>query len=130
MSHPKNIISIERNAVASRLAEIPESFFELSYSKFNNEKRRLWFVESGLINWKEAACVGQDPSWWFPERGQNDILDLALSICRQCNIKTECLAFAICTGEDEGIWGGTSGRERRHNRKTLLKRLKQKRAEA
>lgn len=123
MSQTKNVIQIERNAVASNLAEIPDVFFKLSYSKWDNEARRAWFANSGLINWKEAACVGQNPAWWFPERGQNDILDLALSICGQCPIKTECLAFALCTGEDQGIWGGTTGRERRKGRKRLLETL-------
>jgi WhiB family transcriptional regulator, redox-sensing transcriptional regulator len=123
LSQTKTLINIERNTVASRLAEIPDVFFKLSYNQWETEARRSWFSNSGLIAWKEAACVGQKPEWWFPERGQNDILDLALSICSQCPIKTECLAFAICTGEDEGIWGGTTGRERRKNRKRLLEAL-------
>jgi WhiB family redox-sensing transcriptional regulator len=48
--------------------------------------------------------------------------DEAKGVCLPCEIKDECLEYAIAEGLDEGIWGGESGRKRiiiRKERKKL-----------
>lgn len=40
----------------------------------------------------------------------------ALRLCAECQVLDECLAHALATGED-GIWGGTTARERRAMRR-------------
>ena len=51
---------------------------------------------------------------WYPSRG-ND-WRIAKDICDVCPVKKECLQFALDTDEGEGIWGGTSERQRRRMR--------------
>lgn len=40
----------------------------------------------------------------------------ALRLCAGCQVREECLAYALANG-DEGIWGGTTARERRAMRR-------------
>ena len=40
----------------------------------------------------------------------------AKAICASCDVKSECLEFAIRSG-DSGVWGGTTGRERQRMRR-------------
>jgi hypothetical protein len=71
----------------------------------------------------DAACRGVDPDLFFPEHGNSERdMATALNICRQCpnHVRDACLEHAI-TWREAGIWGGTTGRQRRtmrtnHNR--------------
>jgi WhiB family redox-sensing transcriptional regulator len=63
---------------------------------------------------KHGACIGVDPEWFFPERGDDS--RPAKTICRACPVQTECLDWAIETQQKFGIWGGRSERERRQIR--------------
>jgi WhiB family redox-sensing transcriptional regulator len=59
-----------------------------------------------------AACRGQGVAAWFPARGQS--LDAARAVCAGCSVREECLAAAleVPAHDDNGVWGGTSVRER------------------
>lgn len=60
----------------------------------------------------QANCRGlEDPSIMFPERGQST--RPAMRVCGSCPVRSECLEFALENNERHGMWGGTSGRERR-----------------
>lgn len=109
------------------LTQIPDSFFTISHSATVNDNRREWFAESDVIPWRQAHCLGMDPNIFFPERGQDYLVELGKSICSICPLREVCLMFALCTGEDSGTWGGTTARERRRHRKDLLKILRSKR---
>ncbi len=64
--------------------------------------------------WREAAlCAQTDPEVFFPPVGSSG--EMARRICRQCPVTAECLEVALSrpAHSDEGIWGGTSPRERR-----------------
>ncbi|MGI8814195.1 MAG: WhiB family transcriptional regulator [Pseudonocardia sp.] len=37
----------------------------------------------------------------------------AKSVCRRCPVNPECLAWALDSGQDAGVWGGMSEDERR-----------------
>jgi len=70
---------------------------------------------SGVEDWRPLApCKGLDPNWFFPERGPS-VNDMALirRLCSGCQVRVECLAFALNNNEDRGWWGGLSDRERR-----------------
>ena len=68
------------------------------------------------LSWQDFAnCRGADADLFFPERGAST--RRAKSICAACEVKTECLEFAIVQGEKFGIWGGMSERERRKVRR-------------
>ena len=66
--------------------------------------------------WQDFAnCRGADPDLVFQERGAST--RTAKSICRECQVRAECLEFAIVSSEKFGIWGMMSERERRKIRK-------------
>ena len=68
------------------------------------------------LEWQDKAnCTGANDNLFFPERGAST--RTAKGICRECQVRVECLEFAITTGEKFGIWGGMSERERRRVRK-------------
>lgn len=59
----------------------------------------------------DALCAQTDPEAFFPEKG-GSTRD-AKRICNQCEVKSECLEYALKNDERFGIWGGLSERERR-----------------
>ena len=63
----------------------------------------------------KANCMGVDPDLFFPERGAST--REAKSVCHGCEVKMECLEYALRHGEKFGIWGGMSERERRRIRR-------------
>lgn len=66
--------------------------------------------------WQDQAnCLGVDPELFFPERGQSTKEPKA--VCGGCEVRMECLEFALQHGEKFGIWGGMSERERRRIRR-------------
>lgn len=59
----------------------------------------------------EALCAEADPDAWFPEKGQP--VAAAKAVCGRCDVRDECLEFALRTREPFGIYGGMTARERR-----------------
>lgn len=59
----------------------------------------------------EALCATTDPAAFFPEAGENG--RRAKAICGGCDVREQCLEYALKHHPLEGIWGGTSERERR-----------------
>lgn len=67
-------------------------------------------------SWQLAAnCLGVDPDLFFPERGAST--KEAKAVCQGCEVRDECLEYALANGEKFGIWGGLSERERRRIRR-------------
>ncbi len=58
-----------------------------------------------------AACRGIDPDVFFPVTEED--ADEAKAICNACPVREACLEFALAAREKEGVWGGTTERERR-----------------
>lgn len=68
--------------------------------------------------WQERAlCAQTDPEAFFPEKGGST--REAKKICVGCDVKSECLEYALAHDERFGIWGGLSERERRKLRKRV-----------
>ena len=62
--------------------------------------------------WMDAAlCAEVDPDLHFPEKG-GGVKD-AKKVCMACEVRVECLDYALDHGEKHGIWGGLSERQRR-----------------
>ncbi|MGH3755671.1 MAG: WhiB family transcriptional regulator [Pseudonocardiaceae bacterium] len=62
--------------------------------------------------WQERAlCAQTDPEAFFPEKGGST--REAKRICQDCEVRAECLEYALTFDERFGIWGGLSERERR-----------------
>ena len=73
-------------------------------------------TEGGDRRWQERAnCLGVDPDLFFPERGAST--REAKAVCGGCEVKADCLEYALDNGEKFGIWGGLSERERRRLRR-------------
>ena len=68
--------------------------------------------DGGVLAWQEQAlCAQTDPEAFFPEKGGST--REAKRICIGCEVKGECLEYALGQDERFGIWGGLSERERR-----------------
>jgi WhiB family transcriptional regulator, redox-sensing transcriptional regulator len=69
--------------------------------------------------WQERAlCAQTDPEAFFPEKG-GSTRD-AKKVCGACNVRSQCLEYALSNDERFGIWGGLSERERRRLRKRAV----------
>lgn len=69
-------------------------------------------VDLGLLAWQEhALCAQTDPEAFFPEKGGST--REAKKVCQTCEVRRECLEYALANDERFGIWGGLSERERR-----------------
>ncbi len=72
--------------------------------------------DQGALAWQaDALCSQTDPEAFFPEKG-GSTRD-AKKICSGCEVKAECLEYALKNDERFGIWGGLSERERRRLRR-------------
>ncbi|MFG6402024.1 MULTISPECIES: WhiB family transcriptional regulator [unclassified Microbacterium] len=68
--------------------------------------------EEAALAWQtDALCSQTDPEAFFPEKG-GSTRD-AKRVCTSCDVKSECLEYALQNDERFGIWGGLSERERR-----------------
>lgn len=87
-------------------------------------------------SWSEGAHVFRptQPEWMTQARckGMTDLffnegnvafVREAKHICASCPVKKECLGFAM-RNDDQGIWAGTSTRERERIRRALRKNIK------
>jgi WhiB family redox-sensing transcriptional regulator len=69
-------------------------------------------------SWQERAlCAQTDPEAFFPEKG-GSTRD-AKKVCVGCDVRGECLEYALEHDERFGIWGGLSERERRKFKKDV-----------
>ena len=65
-----------------------------------------------VTGWQERAlCAQTDPEAFFPEKGGST--REAKKVCVSCEVRVECLDYALENDERFGIWGGLSERERR-----------------
>jgi len=68
------------------------------------------------MGWQEKAlCAQTDPEAFFPEKGGST--REAKKVCLSCEVRSECLDYALKNDERFGIWGGLSERERRRIRR-------------
>lgn len=69
-----------------------------------------------------ALCAQADPEEWFPGKGGST--RVPKSICGACEIQARCLASALgYPDEVDGVWGGTSVRQRRPHWQEVQRRL-------
>ena len=83
------------------------------------------------LHWqRRAACRGSDPEAFFPP-GEVDATP-AKYVYAPCEVQTDCLEYALRTGQRYGVWGGHSeeeryqmlfGRASSRGRKAALRRL-------
>jgi WhiB family redox-sensing transcriptional regulator len=76
-------------------------------SAIDDENQLAWQADS--------LCAQTDPEAFFPEKG-GSTRD-AKKICASCDVRAQCLEYALHNDERFGIWGGLSERERRKLRR-------------
>ncbi len=68
-------------------------------------------------DWRDqAACRDLDPELFFPVGNAGPALlqiDRAKQVCADCPVRAPCLEWALDSGQEAGVWGGTSEDERR-----------------
>ncbi len=97
----------------------------MSYSIISNGRGRDYWMESSTfsngaitneLDWQDdALCAQTDLEAFFPEKGGSTAA--AKRICAKCEVKPECLAYALAHDERFGIYGGLSPSERRKLRR-------------
>jgi WhiB family redox-sensing transcriptional regulator len=60
---------------------------------------------------KRAACRGIDPEVFYPV--DDEEAEEAKAVCEGCPVRMACLEHALAHREREGVWGGSTERERR-----------------
>ncbi|TLP76843.1 WhiB family transcriptional regulator [Nesterenkonia sphaerica] len=110
----------ESHSTVTALSEAPSRRTQLSPGA-EDTAASIWQVGPALLPaeqvegelaWQvDALCAQTDPEAFFPEKG-GSTRD-AKKVCGACNVKQECLDYALANDERFGIWGGLSERERR-----------------
>lgn len=59
-----------------------------------------------------GLCAQTDPEVFFPEKGGSP--RDAQRICARCEVRAECLRWALDRQVPHGVWGGLTARERRN----------------
>lgn len=60
-----------------------------------------------------ALCAVQgDKAWWFPDDYKSEDAARAIATCRACPVADVCLDHALRIGPVEGVWAGTTPRQR------------------
>lgn len=71
----------------------------------------------GTLDWMDRAlCTETDPELFFPTTEVQTTRE-AKRICMACDVRAECLAYALAGDIPHGIWGGMSDRDRRRMRR-------------
>ena len=69
------------------------------------------------MDWRhKAICRSEDHELFFPVGNSGPALAQiakAKLVCNKCPVTNSCLAWAIESGQDAGVWGGMSEDERR-----------------
>lgn len=69
------------------------------------------------LSWQEEAlCAQTGADFFFPEPGSS--VREAKRICGLCEMRSECLEYALNHDERFGVWGGLSEKERLSLRRT------------
>ena len=73
--------------------------------------------EKITLDWRHrSACRDEDPELFFPVGNTGPAIaqiEEAKKVCNRCEVKEPCLAWALESGQDAGVWGGLSEDERR-----------------
>ncbi|GGC66277.1 hypothetical protein GCM10011410_18560 [Hoyosella rhizosphaerae] len=99
----------------------------LDEDRRSSERPQLSLVGAGFDQlfeavqeeWQDRAlCAQTDPEAFFPEKGGST--REAKRICLGCEVRDECLEYALANDERFGIWGGLSERERRRLKRGIV----------
>jgi WhiB family transcriptional regulator, redox-sensing transcriptional regulator len=79
------------------------------------------------VDWRHrAACLNEDPELFFPVGNCGPALIQivhAKTVCARCCVSGDCLRWALESGQDTGVCGGSSEQERRDLRTATTREL-------
>lgn len=82
--------------------------------------------------WRDAAaCRDVEPRLFFPVGLTGSALaqaERAKAVCALCPVVEECLAFAVTTNQEYGVWGGLDEEERHEVRRSWRREARSPRA--
>ena len=110
-------MAFEENSTAGGIRRgVPEDWFVDPVRLGVPGVRQPATEDDNALAWQtDSLCAQTDPEAFFPEKG-GPTRD-AKKICVSCEVRTQCLEYALQNDERFGIWGGLSERERRKLRK-------------
>ncbi len=83
-----------------------------------------------MTDWRhDAACREEDPELFFPVGTSGPALRQAAeakAVCHRCPVASDCLAWALATGQDAGVWGAMTEDERRAVKRRSARRRTRK----
>ncbi|MCX5214247.1 WhiB family transcriptional regulator [Kitasatospora sp. NBC_00240] len=78
------------------------------------------------MDWRDRArCRDLDPELFFPLGNTGPALrqaEEAKAVCHRCPVRERCLAWALETGQEAGVWGGTGEDDRRALKRRAARR--------
>lgn len=98
-----DVADTERIDVSQKVPDSPQTMPAVSQS------------ETGLSWLEQGLCAQTDPEAFYVEKG-GSTRD-AKKVCVGCDVRGECLEYALAHDERFGVWGGLSERERRKLKK-------------
>jgi WhiB family redox-sensing transcriptional regulator len=102
-------------ALTEHRSGVPDDWF-VDPVKLGVPGVRAAIDDDNPLAWQsDSLCAQTDPEAFFPEKG-GSTRD-AKKICGSCEVRNQCLEYALQNDERFGIWGGLSERERRKLRK-------------
>lgn len=66
---------------------------------------------SDLMWQNDALCAQIGFEMFFPEKGGS--VQTAKKVCAMCEVREQCLEYALANDEQDGIWGGLTTSERK-----------------
>lgn len=91
---------------------LPIHQHSLSVTDYSGNSIDLFGLDDESPSWRDGAlCAQVDTDLFYPEKGGST--KPAKRVCAGCDVRQQCLDFAVENDERHGIWGGLSERERR-----------------
>ena len=101
------------------LPSIPftQGFHSRAHETTTDEPERKEERDLPPMDWRDrSACLDEDPELFFPIGNTGPAIlqiEEAKQVCRRCDVREQCLQWALEAGQDHGVWGGLSEDERR-----------------
>jgi WhiB family redox-sensing transcriptional regulator len=114
-----------RNASNHRLVAPEHIPALLAAAPRPNKKRDARTLESTTnLNWQgHGACRDVDPELFFPDNPTTarEQTQAAKAVCLACPVLITCQDYALTNGEEWGVWGALTAREREQIRNPKAK---------
>lgn len=101
----------------------------VGFERFEEIAQRVANQPQGFdpdFSWRhDAACRDTSPELFFPIGTTGQAVEQiaeAKAVCMSCPSQEPCLAYALSSNQDSGVWGGASEEDRRHLRRTYINR--------